>query len=105
MCVCVCVCVWQQVAAAHREVPLEGFRSTVCGIATDLTGVGDVETMELVEPVGNRLREGRREGGRERGREGEREGGRERGREEERKAVRDAQRKTRYMTCVPHQRL
>ena len=32
----------------HREVPLEGLRSAVCGVAAYLTGVGDVEAMKLV---------------------------------------------------------
>ena len=32
----------------HREVPLEGFGSAVCGVAAYLTRVGDVETVELV---------------------------------------------------------
>ena len=34
---------------------LKGLWPTVGGVPTDLTGVGDVEAMKFVEPVGNRL--------------------------------------------------
>ena len=39
----------------HRKVSLKSLWPTVGGIATDLTGVGDVEAVKFVEPVGNRL--------------------------------------------------
>ena len=35
----------------HSEVSLEGLGATVCVVATYLTGVADVEAMQLVEPV------------------------------------------------------
>ena len=41
-----------------REVALEGLGSPVSGVPTDLTGVAQVEAMELVEPVWNGLRGG-----------------------------------------------
>ena len=37
------------------KVTLEGFRSFVCVIATDFAIVADVETVQLVQPVRNRL--------------------------------------------------
>ena len=41
----------------HRKVSPKSLWPTVRGVATDLTGVGDVEAMKFVEPVGNRLAE------------------------------------------------
>lgn len=38
-----------------REVALEGLWSPVSGVPTDLTGVAQVEPMQLVEPVGDGL--------------------------------------------------
>jgi len=38
-------------------VSLKSLWPTVGGVATDLTGVGDVEAVKFVEPVGNRLAE------------------------------------------------
>ena len=57
MCVCVCVCVCESVSecGVYREVSLKGLWSTICCVATDLTRIGDIETMELVQPVGNGL--------------------------------------------------
>ena len=36
---------------------LEGLRSAITCITTDLTGVGDVQTMQLVQPVRDGLQE------------------------------------------------
>ena len=36
---------------------LKSLWPTVGGVAADLTGVGNVEAVKLVEPVGNRLAE------------------------------------------------
>ena len=36
---------------------LEGVRSAISCITTDLTGVGDVQTVQLVQPVGYGLQE------------------------------------------------
>lgn len=44
----------------YRKVSLEGFGPPVIVVSTDLTVVVDVQPMELVEPVRNRL-EGRKQ--------------------------------------------
>ena len=81
-------------------MPLEGLGPAVGSVAADLTCVGDVEAMQLVQPVGDGLwgggqggreEEGGREGEREGGREEEGEGGREGGRKREGGRVREGE--------------
>lgn len=40
---------------------LEGFGSSVGVVSTDLTVVVDVQPMEFIEPVGNRLQAGKQQ--------------------------------------------
>lgn len=42
-------------------MPLEGLRSSVGVVPTDLTVVVDVEAVEFIQPVGNGLQETRKE--------------------------------------------
>ena len=48
---------WWTVCVTDWEVSLEGLRSAISCITTDLTGVGDVQTVQLVQPVRDWLQE------------------------------------------------
>lgn len=44
----------------YSEVPLEGLRPSVSVVPADLTVVVDVQAVELVQPVGDGLKETKR---------------------------------------------